>query len=93
MHFVQAPGVGLVVDLLHVCDGHALVSSRPYGALCVVSVENFVARPSDGVSTAPVVSQWPEDLVVPTGGTKDDCDGRIPLDGEGRLPSVPCFCG
>ena len=30
------------------------------------------------VSTAPVASQWPKDLIVPTGGTKDDCDGVIP---------------
>ena len=35
---VQATGGGLVVSLLHVGDGHALVSSRPYDVCSTVFV-------------------------------------------------------
>ena len=40
-----------------------------------------------------LASQWPEDLDIPAGGNRDDCDGVIHLSGKGRSPSVPCFCG
>ena len=45
------------------------------------------------VSKAPVASLWSKDLLVPTCGGRGDGDGAVPLDGEDRLPSVPCFCG
>ena len=45
------------------------------------------------VSKAQVASLWSKDLLVPTGGDRCDGDGAVPMDGEDRSPSVPCFCG
>ena len=52
-------------------------------------------RHSRSISTSPVASQWSEDLVIPTSGDRDDCNGVIPVDGKGKRPGVgvPCFCG
>ena len=58
LHFVQATGVGLIVNLLHVCDGRALVSSRPYCACGVVCVGNSDAKPPDGEGLGGPLSQW-----------------------------------
>jgi hypothetical protein len=59
------------VDLFHVGDGHALVSSHLYGTSGVVCVGNSDARPQDSVGVGSPLSRGEDDFLaspyIPTG--------------------------
>ena len=63
LHFVQATGGDLVVDLLLTGDAHALISPCP-STHSVVCVGDSDARPSDGEGLGSPLSRSEDDFLA-----------------------------
>ena len=64
LHFAQATTGDLIGNLLHVSDGHALVSPRLYSTRSVVCVGNSNERPSDGEEVGSPLSRGEDGFLL-----------------------------
>jgi hypothetical protein len=64
LHFTQATGGDLGVNLIHISDGHALVSPCPYSNRSILCVGNSDERPSEVEGVGSPLSRGEDDFLA-----------------------------